>query len=256
MNRNNGKRVEASEPGGDAASMVVTRTEAIVEDQLDAAEQDALDEHEAVIERSLDTIFQVGSALRAIREQRLYRATHNTFEAYCGDRWSITKTHANRTIVAAAVARDLTPIGVTPKSLEHTKPLARLQPDQRRAAWQLAEESVEGRGLTSSDLEHAAAVVAPKPPPKARDGKVDPVSHAKRVKARERRERKLVEEQERQATEARLDWEQGIVAIASDFRTYRPSAKCEKVPDLETAIEEIKARGPSPGDVAFSEDLD
>src|SRR5690242_18690292 len=67
-----------------------------------------------------------------IRDKRLYRETHQTFEAFCAERWGFTKTHANRQIAGASVMEDLTPIGVKLKNLEQTKPLARLTSDQRK----------------------------------------------------------------------------------------------------------------------------
>ena len=47
--------------------------------------------------------------------------------------------------------------------------------------------------------------------------------------------------QERQMAEARVQWERIVVAIASEFRVYGPLARCEKVQNGETAIEEMKA---------------
>lgn len=43
-------------------------------------ESRALAAHEATIERGLKTFVEVGGALLAIRNARLYRATHATFE--------------------------------------------------------------------------------------------------------------------------------------------------------------------------------
>ncbi len=49
---------------------------------------------EAVIGRGLDTFVEVGLALGAIHERRLYRATHSTFEDYCRERWGMDRTYA------------------------------------------------------------------------------------------------------------------------------------------------------------------
>ena len=43
-----------------------------------------LAELELVIERGLKTFVEVGAALLGIRDGRLYRETHATFEDYCG----------------------------------------------------------------------------------------------------------------------------------------------------------------------------
>ena len=52
---------------------------------------DRLAECEAVIERGQQTFIEVGQALMEIRDSRLYRETHATFEAYCNERWGWTR---------------------------------------------------------------------------------------------------------------------------------------------------------------------
>lgn len=106
--------------------------------ELSKDEAQELDELEAVIEEGAITFFRVGMALAAIREKKLYRSTHPTFEDYCRDRWGMSKSHANRYIDSAEVAKNLTPIGVIPKRESHARPLAKLPPEQQRQAWQLA----------------------------------------------------------------------------------------------------------------------
>jgi DNA modification methylase len=108
---------------------------------LSRIERDDLARCEAIIERGRTTFVEVGTAMLTIRDARLYRATHGTFEAYCRERWGLSKTHANRMIEAADVAGDLTPTGVIPTAERQTRPLAPLGPNERRAAWTLAVES-------------------------------------------------------------------------------------------------------------------
>lgn len=57
-----------------------------------------------LIERGLTTFVEVGEALLEIRESRLYRETHATFEAYCQSRWAWSGDHAKRLMNAAEVA--------------------------------------------------------------------------------------------------------------------------------------------------------
>jgi len=85
----------------------------MAEGALARTEQDQLQQHEAVIERGLGTFVEVGTALAAIRDARLYRAEHATFEDYCRERWGFSKSHANRLVESAEVVLALTPIGVT-----------------------------------------------------------------------------------------------------------------------------------------------
>ena len=55
-------------------------------------------------------------------------------------------------IAGAEVVRDLEPIGSIPKNLEQTKPLARLNSEQRREAWSAAQEQAAGKEVTAGIL--------------------------------------------------------------------------------------------------------
>ena len=58
---------------------------------LTPIESDRLALEESTIDRGLKTFVAVGNALAAIRDKRLYRQTHGTFEAYCEQRWNLAK---------------------------------------------------------------------------------------------------------------------------------------------------------------------
>ena len=110
--------------------------------QLDAAEEARLKELETVIEQGLQTFYEVGKALDEIREKRLYRETHKTFEAYCRQKWGIARQTANRFISAAQVIENLTPIGVKiPQKENQVRPLTGLPSELQIQIWQEAVES-------------------------------------------------------------------------------------------------------------------
>lgn len=91
---------------------------------------------ELVIERGLTTFLEVGQALTTIRDQRLYQASHATFEAYLQERWNITRGRAYQLIQAHEVHTSLECLpGYTLDGLgERTyRELAPLPPAQRRA---------------------------------------------------------------------------------------------------------------------------
>ncbi|GGK94200.1 hypothetical protein Ppa06_64500 [Planomonospora parontospora subsp. parontospora] len=54
---------------------------------------------------------QAGKALQVIRDARLYRESHPTFEAYVEDRWQMKTSQAYRLIQAWPLAEVLSPIG-------------------------------------------------------------------------------------------------------------------------------------------------
>lgn len=87
---------------------------------------------------------RIGQALTAIRDQRLYRETHSTFEAYCQERWGISRSYAHRQIEAAEVAA-LLPMGNTlpERQARELAPL-RGDPDQLREVWDRANEATNG----------------------------------------------------------------------------------------------------------------
>jgi hypothetical protein len=48
------------------------------------------------LERRVErAFFEAGKALAQLRDRRLYRSTHHTFEEYCKDRFSYTHRHVN-----------------------------------------------------------------------------------------------------------------------------------------------------------------
>jgi hypothetical protein len=67
------------------------------------AEAALLEQLEAKIERGLATFTEVGRALTAIRDQRLYRETHATFATYLDERWQISRARGYQLIDAASV---------------------------------------------------------------------------------------------------------------------------------------------------------
>lgn len=127
-----------------------------------------LAELEAVIERGLTTFVEVGRALLEIREQRLYRETHESFETYCRERWGWSSRHVNRQIEAAGVAAALGPMGPIPESERQARELARLpEPEAVREVWSEVKEA-HGDDVTAADVREAVdrrLGVEPRPHP-------------------------------------------------------------------------------------------
>ena len=61
---------------------------------------------ERIIESGLRTFEDVGNALASIREKKLYRAEHDTFEAYCKQRWGFSSSRARQLVAAAEVVKE------------------------------------------------------------------------------------------------------------------------------------------------------
>jgi hypothetical protein len=105
-----------------------------------------LAQHEAAIERGLTTFVEVGEALLAIRDERLYRQTHATFEDYCRDRWSMSRPRAYQLIEAAAAVSTTVDSGLpAPVNEAQARELARVPEPERADVWQRAVEQTGGK---------------------------------------------------------------------------------------------------------------
>lgn len=116
-----------------------------------------LENLEVVIDGGLKSFVDVGRALMEIREGKLHRATHSTFEAYCQERWQMTPQHANRLATAAETIDCLEPIGSAPTNESQVRPLTRLPIDQRSAAWREAEQVAPNGKPTAAIVEQVVA---------------------------------------------------------------------------------------------------
>jgi len=79
---------------------------------LSKAEVTRLSTCEKAIERGINTFVEVGQALTEIRDAKLYRVAHKTFEIYCKDRWNLGRSRAYELIDQAKVASGLANEGV------------------------------------------------------------------------------------------------------------------------------------------------
>lgn len=121
---------------------------------LTESESSALVQHEDVIEGGLAVFVEVGKALLAIRDERLYRADYETFEVYCFERWDIKKSQAYRLMDAAAVVENVSPIGdIVPRNEAQARPLSRLPQDDQQGAWAEAVETAPNGKITAKHVE-------------------------------------------------------------------------------------------------------
>ncbi len=77
-------------------------------------------------------------ALTVIRDNRLYRETHKTFEDYCKDRWDMSINYADRLMRSTKTIENLktVPIGTLPITESQARPLITLEPEQQKEAWE------------------------------------------------------------------------------------------------------------------------
>jgi hypothetical protein len=80
-------------------------------DVLSVVERRSLEKLEKVIESGVESFLATGSAMKEIRDQRLYREGHRTFESYLKTKWGFDRSYAHRLIDASDVKKDLLPMG-------------------------------------------------------------------------------------------------------------------------------------------------
>ncbi len=128
---------------------------------LTTTESGRLRELETVVERGQQTFVEVGRALAEIRDSRLYRQEHGTFEDYCRSRWGFTRRRADLLIEGAETALRLqneNNCSQTPKTESQARPLTKLkEPEQQREAWSKAQEIArdEGKPVAARHVEMA-----------------------------------------------------------------------------------------------------
>jgi len=121
------------------------------EGMLSSEEKERLQECETVLHRGLSTFFEVGSALLTIREGRLYRVGHPTFEAYCHERWGIGRSYAWRVMGAAERLKLLPSAGkvARPTNEFQMRPFLKLQPEAFPKAWEQVIARAKNGRITS-----------------------------------------------------------------------------------------------------------
>lgn len=113
-----------------------------------------LERCEVVIKQGLETFIEVGQALMIIRDKRLYRADHGTFEHYCRDKWGMQKSNAYRLVSAAEVISNLSPIGdILPQTESQARPLTKIEPELQPVIWN--EVVQENETITAQKVEQA-----------------------------------------------------------------------------------------------------
>ncbi|MBD2511875.1 hypothetical protein H6G91_32335 [Nostoc muscorum FACHB-395] len=153
------------------ATATITVTAAEVEELSETEQRDRL-HLERRVERAF---FEAGKALAELRDRRLYRSTHKTFEEYCRSRFAYTHRHVNYLIAASNVVNNIImgtngsqneipdemgTIGsqneisdemgtngsqILPTTERQVRPLTKLEPSQQQEVWRQAVEQAGGK---------------------------------------------------------------------------------------------------------------
>jgi len=212
---------------GGVVTLVDTETGEIVVLPLTVDEEHELAQHEGVIERGLQSFVEVGDALATIRDSRLYRAEHATFEDYCQQRWGLHWRRAYQLIDASATiaaVENLNNCSESPAPLPANEGQARALAPLRDKPEQMAEAM------------HAAAAEAA-----ARNAKVTAQAIAEQTK-------KIVERETNKRTLARESAESFAeiaekIGVPDDFDPAVDRRMTHEIMTLRNACENVTKLG-------------
>jgi hypothetical protein len=130
---------------------------------------------EAAIDGLRVAFAAAGKALQVIRDGRLYRDTHATFEDYVAERWDMSRPQAYRLIAAWPLAERLSPIGdINEGQVRELLPVAAVHGQDAAAAVYEAVASADGLRVTAAVLHGAVGVLPP--------GQFDPEAAAEAIR--------------------------------------------------------------------------
>jgi hypothetical protein len=98
------------------------------------------------LERKVESAFREAAvALKELRDRRLYRSTHKTFEEYCRDRFGFSRSRSYQLIDAAVVVENLEKcpqfVDILPTNEAQCRPVLDLSPEDQRTVWSAVAES-------------------------------------------------------------------------------------------------------------------
>lgn len=109
---------------------------------LTDTERSDLKQLEQTVEKNFVAWMKAGFALREIRDRKLYRVTHPTFEKYTKDRFDVARSTAYQLISGVQVIENVRnadkKIPFLPEKEALVRPLTRLEADEQPEAWRLA----------------------------------------------------------------------------------------------------------------------
>jgi len=114
---------------------------------------------EQMIESNFKAFYQVGLALKEIRDKKLYKSQgYHRFKDYCIERWDMGSRYAYLQIESSVVVENLRSTGtdLLPACERQVRPLTKLEPQQQSEAWerviQIAEKNKVGEPKISTEL--------------------------------------------------------------------------------------------------------
>lgn len=132
-----------------------------LKEKLDVSERERLRKLELAVAEGISSFVVVGEALKEIRDARLYRESHKTFEKYVDEKWSMGRNYANKLIASADVSKALgTIVPKNERASEITsegqlRELRTVPPESLEAVVNKAADIAGADTITASDIKQA-----------------------------------------------------------------------------------------------------
>jgi hypothetical protein len=121
------------------------------------------------IERGMQTFKEVGASLQEVRDSRLYRETHTSFESYCHERWGLERQRAYQLIganeVIEALPAETSGLVRNEATARELVTVMREDPEALTTLWQRVTEeaTTDGKPITAETVRRVKAeVLAPR----------------------------------------------------------------------------------------------
>jgi hypothetical protein len=140
---------------------------------LEELTQDEEKERHRLELRVQRAFYEAGSSLRSLRDKKLYRSTHKTFQEYCGDRFGYNRSRSYQLIDAAGVVENLQEcpqfVDKLPSSESLCRPLTKLTPTEQQLVWGALLAETCGSIPTGSQVKGIVERIKEKPLVQAQD---------------------------------------------------------------------------------------
>jgi hypothetical protein len=129
----------------DPVSADITVTSVEVPELTEEEQSDRL-HLERRVERA---VFEAGKALAELRDRRLYRSTHSTFDEYCLERFGYNRSRSYQLVDAAVAVDNLQKcpqiVDILPTAEGQVRPMTKLEPQEQQEVWLTAVELAGGK---------------------------------------------------------------------------------------------------------------
>ncbi|OPF19815.1 hypothetical protein B1L04_02790 [Microcystis aeruginosa KW] len=121
-------------------------------------------ERERLEKQIVDSFYQAGVALRELRDRKLFRSTHRTFEEYARDILGFSRIRLYQLMGAAQVYENIrenvnAPLTLLPTTEYQCRPLVKLSEREQVRAWKLAVKESGEKAPTSNLVKQAVLEV-------------------------------------------------------------------------------------------------